>query len=112
MRLPRRSARIDNNHASRLPLRDRVISVAHARKESSRLLLEPVLVMTAVGGLRDSLIAAARAADAGMRIGIEQQCQVRLQIPAEHTMQLQDRGASEFSAAALVGLRRIGEAVA
>ena len=44
MRLPRRPARIHHRDPPMLPRRDRQISFMHPRKESPRLLLEPVLV--------------------------------------------------------------------
>src|SRR5438045_1453081 len=98
MRLSRCAARIHGYHASRFALRDRCETFPHAPEKGSGLLLETVFVMAAASILRISFVAASRPAHAGMRIRIEQQREIRLQISAQHPMQLPHRIATQATA--------------
>jgi len=82
MRLTWGTARIHGHDSSRLPLGDRCETVAHASKESSRLLLEAVFIMTAATILRVTFIPPPRTVYAGLRIRVEQQREIWMQIPA------------------------------
>src|SRR5271156_223571 len=84
VRLPRRSARVDEHHSPLFPLRDRQIAFVHTHEKSPRLLLEPVLIsVPAFRVSRITLIAPPRPAYTGARVRVEQNGQIGLQIPAQ-----------------------------
>src|SRR5579871_375629 len=112
VRLRRRSARIYDRYPPRLPLRNRGISVMHSCEETSRLLFKTILVVAASRRFRVPFIAPPRPAHAGMRFRVHQNGQIRLQIAAQHAMQIQHCLTPQLPSAALIGLRRIGKAVA
>src|SRR5579859_2309571 len=103
MRRHRRAAGVDNYYTPRLALGNRHEAFAHAREESPRLLLETIFVVAMAPSPRNAFISPARATYAGMSVGIEQNRQIRLQIPAKHTMQFQHITTTQLAAIALIG---------
>src|SRR5215469_15762833 len=112
MRLPWGAARIDYHYALSLPLRDRREALSYSSKEGPRLALKAVLVMPARRALGIALIPSACPVHARMRIRIQQDRQLRLQIAAQHSMQFQHRRAPKLPSAALICLGRVGKTIA
>ena len=112
MRLSGRPPRIHDHYPPRLPPRNRRKSIAHAPKKSPSLLLKPILIMPARRTLRIPLIPPTRPAHARMRVRIQQNRQLRLQIPTNHPMQLPHRVAPQPPPAPLICLSRIRKPIA
>src|SRR5579864_1082662 len=112
MRLPGCSPRIHHDYPPWLSLGDRRESLPHPPKERPRLAFEAILVMPARRVLRVALIPSPRAIHARVWIRIQQNRQLRLQIAAQHPMQLSNRRAPQFPSASLIGLGRIGKTIA
>ena len=112
MRLPRCPSRIHHNHPPRLSPRDCRKSFSHTPKERPWLALKAVLIVPARRAFGISFIPSASAVYAGMRIRIQQDGQFRLQITAQHSMQLEHCFASQLPPATLISLSRVGKTIA
>src|ERR1700680_3482583 len=113
MGLRRCTARVDQDRALRFPDGDGEIAFSHTSKERARLLLKAVFIAVAAASVpRGTLITATGPPKTARRIGIEQDREVGLQVSAENTVQFKYGLASQFTAASLVSLGRIREAIA
>jgi len=105
----RSSPSIDPGNALGLPRGDLHELVVDAAKKRPALLLETVFI--SVSGSRGDQIAMLRAGQADGKVAVEQQREMWLDVITKDAMHGQDDLAPELTAPALVGFRRIGEAV-
>ncbi len=111
MRLPRRAASIDYLHAVGFAGGDGEIGAPNASEESPAFLFETVLVFFRAAALVLT-IAAAGALEAETGFIVEKDRQVGLQVAAKNFVQQQHGFAAQFTSSTLVGLGRVGEAIA
>ena len=97
----------------RLAGSDCQVSASNPDKKGPAFLLKAVLIGFPVSiSAGTCVVAAPGAFHAGGNIGLHQNRQIRFQISAQDPVQLQHRPAAEFATTALIGFRRVGEAVA
>jgi len=106
----RSPASVDDSDALRFTLGNCQEGVVDTAKERAALLLEAVFIGVS-SGARDQ-IAVFGAGQADGEVAIQHECQVRLDIIAQHAVQGEYGFAAELTASTLVGFRRIRKAVA
>ena len=99
----------DGDDTRGLALRDDAVLIVDAAEECGIERLEAVLILTGDGGR--GLVALARAGERGVEVGKQQQGEVGIEA-AELAMQREHTRGAELAPAALIGLGRIGVAVA
>ena len=100
----------DDEDAFRFARGDGAVLIPDATVERILFLLEAAFIFAILSG--DAVIAAARAAEAGIEGGKQEESQVRLQAAADEAVQVEDDLGTEFPAGTLVGLGGVGEAIA
>ena len=100
----------DDHDALRFAAGDGAILLPDAAEEGLFLAFEAAFVLAGLG--LDAIVAAASPLEADFKRGEKQNRQVRLKIAAEKPMQFKYNFGAQLAAAALIGFRGVGEAVA